>query len=251
MATLTYDSSEAQPGELSAEEQDSLAVGESMEQQQQQLLAGKFKDAEDLEKAYIELQSKLGSKDEQVQTPNQGEEGTSEEPEASDNFLSTLWEEAQGQEFSKETVERLENMNPGELAKMYLDEKQAQTQNYATEKDAQELRNLVGGDDSYKQLVGWASENFSKEEVGMYDAIMNGGDRNAMYFAVQALSNRYQQSNSVEGQLLTGKSSPPSGGEAFRSQAEVVRAMSDPRYDSDPAYRQDVAAKLERSNIDF
>ena len=251
MATLTYDSSETQAGELSAEEQDSLAVGESMEQQQQQLLAGKFRDAEDLEKAYIELQSKLGSKDEQVQTTNQEQEGSGEQPETEDSFLSTLWEEAQGDQFSKETVERLENMNPGELAKMYLEEKKAQTENFATDQDAQGLRDLVGGNDAYKTLVGWASENFSQEEIGMYDSIMNGGDKNAMYFAVQALSNRYQQSNSVEGQLLTGKSSPPSGGDAFRSQAEVVRAMSDPRYDTDPAYRQDVAAKLERSNIDF
>ena len=84
----------------------------------------------------------------------------------------------------------------------------------------------------------------------MYDSVMNKGDRNAMYFAVLALNNRYQNANGVEGQLITGKGAPQSK-DAFRSQAEVVRAMSDPRYDTDPAYRQDVAAKLERSNINF
>jgi len=250
MATLTYDPSEAQPGELSAEEQDSLAVGESMEQQQEQLLAGKFKDAEDLEKAYIELQSKLGSKDEQVQTPNQGEEGSSEETEVTESFLNTLWEESQAEGITEETVKKLESMNPGELAKMYLDERASSQQPLATSEDAKFLRDQVGGDEAYKTLISWASENFTEQEVSMYDSIMNTGDPNAMYFAIQALSNRYQQNNSIEGQLLTGKTAP-STAEGFRSQAEVVRAMSDPRYDTDPAYRQDVAAKLERSDINF
>ena len=45
---------------LTAEEQDSLAVGEQLAEQQDQLLAGKYKDAQELEKAYMELQSKLG-----------------------------------------------------------------------------------------------------------------------------------------------------------------------------------------------
>ena len=248
MATLTYDPSEAQPGELSAEEQDSLAVGESMEQQQEQLLAGKFKDAEDLEKAYIELQSKLGSKE---PTENEGEEQQDPgDPEPEDSFLNTLWEESQADGITEETIKKLESMNPSDLAKMYLDERTSSQQPQATSEDAKFLRDQVGGDEAYKTLINWASENFTEQEVSMYDSIMNTGDPNAMYFAIQALSNRYQQNNSVEGQLLTGKTAP-STVEGFRSQAEVVRAMSDPRYDSDPAYRQDVAKKLEASDIDF
>ena len=47
---------------LNAEEKDSLIVGEKMEAEQEQLLAGKYKNAEDLEKAYVELQKKLGEK---------------------------------------------------------------------------------------------------------------------------------------------------------------------------------------------
>ena len=50
MATLTYDSNEQVEGELTAEEQDSLKVGEALEKQQESLLAGKYKNAEALEK---------------------------------------------------------------------------------------------------------------------------------------------------------------------------------------------------------
>ena len=61
---------------------------------------------------------------------------------------------------------------------------------------------------------------------------------------------RYQDSNGYEGEMLQGKS-PTRSTDVFRSQAEVVRAMSDPMYDNDPAYRQDVFDKIERSNINF
>jgi len=50
--------------------------------------------------------------------------------------------------------------------------------------------------------------------------------------------------------MLTGKA-PTNTGDVYRSQAEVVRAMSDPKYENDPAYRQDVYNKLERSNLEF
>ena len=53
-----------------------------------------------------------------------------------------------------------------------------------------------------------------------------------------------------EGELLTGRGAPEQQ-DVFRSQAEVVAAMGDPRYDNDPAYRDDVFNKLSRSNIQY
>ena len=67
MATLTYDPTPADQPEFSAEEQDSIAVGEQLEQQQNQLLAGKYENAQELEKAYVELQRKLGEPKEETE----------------------------------------------------------------------------------------------------------------------------------------------------------------------------------------
>ena len=50
--------------------------------------------------------------------------------------------------------------------------------------------------------------------------------------------------------MLSGKP-PTTSGDIFRSQAEVVEAMSNPKYEKDPAYRQDILEKLDRSNLDF
>ena len=84
----------------------------------------------------------------------------------------------------------------------------------------------------------------------MYDSVMEKGDPAACFFAVQALKGRYEDASGVEGTMLTGKA-PSNRGDQFKSQAQVVEAMSDPKYDNDPAYRREVMDKLERSNLQF
>ena len=252
MATLTYDPTEVQDGEFSAEELDSLQVGEALEEQQQQLLAGKFKDAEDLEQAYIELQRKLGNReaDTAEEEPQQEEEVQDEEVDV--DFLERLWQEAQD-EYSPETLEALQNMDPTDLAQMYLEYRSQVEEGGAVEtitaEDVSNLQGLVGGEQQYGQMMAWAQESLSEQEISMYDAVMDRGDPLACYFAVNALAFRFQEAQGYDGQMLTGK--PPSQQQGFRSQAELVRAMSDPRYDNDPAYRADVAAKLEMSDLNF
>jgi hypothetical protein len=71
----------------------------------------------------------------------------------------------------------------------------------------------------------------------------------AINLALQALYYRYTDAVGFEGETLQGK--PARSMDVFRSQAEVVRAMSDPRYERDPAYRQDIIEKLARSDVDF
>lgn len=250
MTTLTYDPTEYQESELSTEEQDSLAVGERLEQEQQQLLAGKFRDAEELENAYIELQRKLGSRDPE-QTSEQPTEQEQEVEEAPDTaFLDRLWEESKG-EYSDETLKELQGMDPADLAQMYLDyrhkqEEKSQPTPTLEPGDIDTLKGIPGGPQQYDSMMGWAAENLSEQEIQMYDTVMERGDPLACFFAVQALTARFQDSYGKEGQMLTGKSSD-SRRPAFRSQAELVRAMADPRYDKDPAYRQDVISMLENS----
>jgi len=254
MTTLTYNPNETPEGELTAEEQESLALGEQAMSAQEELLAGKFRDAEELEQAYIELQKKFSSRDTTEEPQQAVDEEVDEEP-TQVSVLETLWEEGVNGKFSEETLKTIQEMAPADLAKMYLEYRAGVEKNSVepveiTESDLSDLRGIAGGDDSYGDMMRWAGENLSQQEIEMYDAVMDNGDKNAMSFAVQALFNRYQDANGIEGELLTGKPASTQK-DVFRSQAEVVRAMADPRYDTDPAYRQDVYAKLERSNLDY
>ena len=261
--TLTYDAGTdtvTTEENLNADEQDSLQVGEAMIEQQEQLLAGKYKNAQELEKAYVELQSKLGEKgskdnettsEAEVPEPEEVSKEKEEAPEAS--FLDTLWEEAvNNDKFSDETLKKLKETDSAELANQYLEYRKNNqpTRQDLTQKDVQELKGIVGGDKEYSNMLEWANGALNDQEIAMFDAVMERGDPLAAFFAVRSLAYRYEDAIGKEGRMLTGNA-PKTSGDQFRSQAEVVKAMSDPRYDRDPAYRQDIMQKLERSNINF
>ena len=211
--TLTSTDAPADQPELNADEQESLAIAEANEGEQQQLLAGKFDSPQSLEQAYLELQKKLG-------------ESREEEPEA---------DEPEEQESEDDDEDDDEDESPG---------------GQLTEAQADQLYKMVGGEKAYDSMMEWAGQNLSNEEIEMYDSVMGAGSANSIYFAVQALSNKYSDAVGSEGQLLTGRGSAESNA-VFRSQSELVQAMNDPRYDNDPAYRSDVMTKLENSDLGF
>ena len=165
------------------------------------------------------------------------------------DFLDRLWDEAQS-EYTDATMQELEKMDPKDLAKMHLQYRSENQRVGVTEKQAGQLKDVAGGAEKYTEMIDWAESNLQKEEIDMYDSVMENGTAEACFFAIQALKYRFDDASGVEGKMLTGKA-PSSAGNTYQSQAQVVEAMSDPKYDNDPAYRQEVMKKLERSNIQF
>ena len=252
--TLTMDEATPESGQFSEEEMDSLKVGEEMYREQDDMILGKYKNADELAKAHVELEKKLGERTEEAQPePEPEQEVEDEEPDESFSVLDKLWEERTTGKFSDETLQELAKTNPGTLAKAYLELREQGTKQESeglSEQDVTELKNVVGGEANYDEMITWAENNLSEQEQSMYDTIVDRGDPLACYFAIQALQARMKDDVGEEGRLIQGKP-PTSGGNVFRSQAELVQAMADPRYDQDPAYRRDVQEKLERSNVDF
>ena len=271
--TLTYDAGTDTVTEgdaLTPEEQQSLEVGEALEQSQAQLLAGKYKDAQELEKAYVELQKKLGEegdKDSGEAGDTQDnaevepqEEATEEEEapqlsEAAELITSASDEFSEKGELTPETIEKFSAMSSKDVVEAYMQvQGDLNQQNEAadlTDKAITEIKDFAGGEDSYDKMVQWAGQNLDKNYISAFDDIVNSGSVDAIKLAVAGLRSEYQNSNGYEGQMYTGKA-PKSTNDVFRSQAELVAAMGDKRYDNDPAYRQDVIEKLQRSdNLEF
>ena len=119
-----------------------------------------------------------------------------------------------------------------------------------TESQINEIKQSVGGDQTYANVVNWAKSSLDQEQTNAFDEVVNTGSVAAIKLAVAGLKAQYDNANGVEGRMVTGKA-PTNSGDIFRSQAELVAAMNDPRYDRDPAYRQDVIEKLDRSNLEF
>jgi hypothetical protein len=272
--TMTYDAGTdtiTTEDNLNEAEQESLKVGEEMQNEQEQLLAGKYKNAEDLEKAYVELQKKMGGESSQdsetageSSDSDDGEETSEEEEEANkDSPITSLMTDATAEFYdndgtlSSETLDKFNEMSSRDLVNAYLEmQKNAPNPNAQeeapdlTEADVNQVRNAAGGEAQYGKLVQWAADNLDQSDVEAFDDLVATGNVRAIKLAVSGLKAQYENANGYEGTMLTGKP-PQTSKDVFRSQQEVVAAMSDPRYERDPAYRQDLVEKLDRSDVKF
>ena len=253
---LTYDPTPADAPEFTEEEQAALEVADKLGQEENDLILGKFQNADELAKAYSELEKKLGSgedDDSEVDTEEDTEEeewseGASLIAEASDEYFNN-----EGQ-LSQETMQKFTEMSSTDLVNAYMEiQKNSPAPQEAaadlTDAEMNSVYNSAGGEKEYQRLVGWASENLAENKLDAFNSIVNQGDATAIQIAVAGLRSEYESQEGYEGRMLQGKGARTT--DAFRSQAEVVAAMGDPRYERDEAYRQDVYDKLERSNIAF
>ena len=281
--TLTVNDTPQQEN-LTAEEQDSLQVGEQMAEQQGELLAGKYKNAEDLEKAYVELQKKLGDKDGVSQEGQETQEVDTEESDepqlykedGSVNYesvnrdygetLSNLFKEKNVDPYSiaehfyknngQITQEMHDQLTGAGIAKEAVDAYLAGRaqdmgmNSQIAQTDINSIYQSVGGEQKYKTLMNWASQNLSQDSINSFDNLVNTGDANSIQLAVNGLVAQYQNDNGYEGRMLTGKAAKTNT-DVYQSQAQLVEAMADPRYDRDPAYREAVREKLDRSDLKF
>jgi hypothetical protein len=255
---LNYDPVDPNAPEFTEDEQNSLEVAEKLGQEESELLAGKYRNAEELENAYLELQKKLGSDDDddtEVDTVNKDEteeewsEGASLIADASNEFYTN-----EGQ-LSEDTMRQFSEMSSQDLVEAFMEIQRANPDvgnapsPDLTDAEMNQVYNSAGGEAEYQRLTAWAAENISEDKLDAFNTVVDRGESLAIQMAVAGLKSEYENAEGYEGRMLTGKSARTSDG--FRSQAEVVAAMSDPRYDRDEAYRQDLYDKLERSNVNF
>ena len=284
--TITYDPSDDPQAIAEAEARDgeTLAVGEKMVEEQSALLAGKYKDAEALEKAYIELQQKMGEQEgkaEEAPLPSDqweavpGKSGYTEDGgvdyEAVDQVygeqLSGLFKDADldpwviSKHFHEnegsitdDMYTQLENTGLSRTAiDSYLAGRAAQMGYGQTSDDSvdeayvDDMYKMAGGKRSYERMTDWARENLSKDDQEAFNDVTSTGNKSAVRFAVKALMGQYEDAVGRQPTLVTGKNARSPG--TYRSMAEVVRDMEDSRYEKDEAFRYDVMQKLERSNL--
>ena len=249
---------------LTEEEQNSLEVGEKLVAEQEGLLAGKYENTEQLEKAYLSLQKKLGQEEEtDYEESDEGyeEEEGSDEEVPDDAPAVSLINEASEEYYandgtlSEETIERFSEMSSQDLVNAYLEiqANNPQAPQQATEMSEGQVNTVVnaaGGQSNYDSVIEWAGSNLPDNQIDAFDSVVDSGNTAAIGIAFQGLQSQYNEANGYEGRMLQGKPASSSGS-VYRSQAELVAAMGDPRYDSDPAYRADVIQKLEQSDLNF
>ena len=242
-----------------------------------ELLAGKYKSVEELEKGYKELQSKLGQRAEPTggESPEDDQQGEEEDPgqetpepsgdakeiygefiggrleEAGIDFgdMNTRWQQT-GELLGEDYAQLEEAGFTKPMVDAYLAGLQYKAQQ-DSDLSAQQIASIkadFGGDQGYAQMLEWAAGNLSQEEIDGFNTIVNGNNTAAIKLAVSGLHARYSQASGREPKLIGGRA-PKSSNDRFESTAQLVEAMQDPRYTSDPAYRRKIEDKLSRSSI--
>jgi len=277
--TIRYDTSDdpVAAQAIAEKEAESLKIGEELMQKQDKRLAGKYKSAEELETAYLELQKKLGetpaSTAEDTAEPAQEFEFYADDGSVNYETANQVYGEQLSNTFkdndidpfemnkhfvenngtlSDEMYERLGNAGlTKNLVDSYLKgvrEEVGLDAPAATLTDAEiaDVKNVANGEEGYQSLMDWAGKTLSKEDQDNYDTVLATGNKTAIKFAVKALMGQYEDANGRDSKLVTGKESAP---DTYRSMAEVVRDMNKPEYTTDEAFRDDVIRKLSASNL--
>lgn len=217
-------------------------------------LPEKFTSPEDLAKAYAELESKLGqggSKEDDIEITAENDPNQFSMGEVSD-FLDQkgLDFDAFANEFfetgalSEDAYKALEGAGvPRKVVDAYVEGQTA---------IASQIRNTalqsVGGEAEYSKMVQWASSNLSKGEIAAFNASLDTQDIDQAIFAIRGLQARYRSEVGSMPNLVQGQTGASSAG-SYQSLAQLTKDMGDPRYESDPAFRQQVANKLRNSSI--
>ena len=267
--TITQDETAA----LSPENEEMLAAMAGEQEEPTELLAGKYKSVQDLEKAYKELQTKL-SRGETID-PAPEDDGESEpeedEEEAPSGNAREIYGDLIGGKLDEAGIDfgdmnvrwqqsgTLESGDYDQLAEAGfnrdmvdaylsgLQYKQAQDTALST-KEVTSIKASLGGEAEYNKMIQWAGSNLSADEVEGFNQIINTQPMSAVKMAISGLHARYTAAEGREPKLIGGRA-PKGNTDKFESTAQLVAAMSDPKYSTDPAYQRKVQEKLSRSSI--
>ena len=276
--TIRYDTSDdpAVAQSIAEKEAESLKIGEELMAKQEKMLAGKYKSAEDLEAAYLELQKKLGDTPETEQAEPETEyELYTDDGSVNYDTANELYGEQLGNLFKSNDIdpfamskhfeenngtladdmydklataglskEVVDNYLLGVRGELGIEPKQASP--VLSDSEIKDLKNIAGGERGYDNLMDWAGNNLTEQDAKSYDDVLATGNASAIKFAIKALMGQYEDANGRDSKIVTGKESST---ENYRSMAEVVRDMNKPEYQSDEAFRDDVLRKLSASNL--
>lgn len=250
------------------------------QQEEQELLLGKFRSQEDLARAYQELERKLG-RGEQVEEESEIEIPQYSRDESLKEYgelLTDKFEEAGVNPFEMAArfeagedlsgyVDKLEGAGiPRPVIEQYLsnaagDEQPGVEVEALSEQEVEEFKAQVGGAEAFQELTDWAKQNLTQAELASYNQVVDSGNRQAIFWALRSMSMQaaiskragQQAPQSREPKLIGG--STPSDGMAFESMGQVLEAMHKRNstgqvlYETDDAYRAKVDAMVARSDF--
>ena len=259
------------------EEQAALNQTETQEQPEtdEELIGGKFKNVDEVLKAYQEAERKLSERgNETEETPQPytdqqvtdffGEDLVNKVKEQGLDLNDISFKADQGQDisehydalaqatgFSKQVIENYVRNAKGAAPAP----QNTQTTKQTGDADYSNIVNTVGGAEDYKAMVEWINTNLSDSERASYNASVSPEQNYEQKLrAVTAMKARYDLKNGGgEPKLIQGGSATASDKFDSRQQAQAAISATDKatgrrKYDVDPKYRKWVETTMARSD---
>lgn len=222
-------------------------ASEMEEQQTEQVddrpewLPEKFNSAEDMARAYSELENRMSS-EENEQYEDDARSELDNVGVDYDALSQEFWDNG---DLSPESYALLDQAGiPREIVDSYID-----SQLNAVDAQRSQVMNEVGGEDGYAELTDWAADNLEDNEIDYFNSVMDTNDWQAIQMAVRAVSARKEAAMGMEPERNLSGSLSGGGGGSYESVNQLMQDMQNPMYENDPAFRAQVEAKLARSNI--
>ena len=216
---------------FSPEQQEQLNPSEvPQEAPAEELILGKFKSQEDLINAYQELETRQSQQTPET-PPTEGSVG---------ELLTEIGDHyAENGELTDEQYQQLESAGIGrDYVESYIGGIKAQQSLMETQ-----LMGIVGGQENYGEMMQWMNANLQPDEVQAYDRVIQSGNVEEIGILIRGMHARYQSASGTGPQTQL-QGTPAAGLSGYRSKGEILQAMSDPRYETDEAYRNDVSRKM-------
>jgi len=214
-------------------------LGEETQSERPEWLPEKFASPEDMAKAYGELEGKLSGSEESTQ---------SEPVEPSDSFnaiTAASDEFTESGQLSDETFKSLEDAGlPRDLVEAYIQGQQA-----LAASQANSVYDAVGGEESYKAMAEWATENLDQSAQDAFNQIVESGSIEQAKVAAQGLFAQYRSATGGSEPKLAQGSTTGNTVTPFYSSKSLTDAMADPRYKHDSGYQAEVHRRLAVSDI--
>ena len=217
-------------------------------------LPDKFESPEDLAEAYSQLEQKLSSGD---TPPPEEQEEREETPQRADIDEVTKALQTQGLDFAKYATEyaqqgELSDASYDELAKGGMNAEVVDTwiagQSAIANQITERAYESVGGKEEYHALLDWAKASLPENEIDAFNRAIENTNTDDVLFAIKSLQARKNVEVGETPTLLQGDTGGKSVS-SYKSVTQLTKAMNAPRYQNDPAYRDEVTEKLAQSSI--
>jgi hypothetical protein len=191
----------------------------------------------------------------------EGEKDLQEEVDKHSKAISSIKEDLKGKgvdfnsavkeyetkgSLSEETIEALNKAGyPPEVIEAFIEGRVAMEERFT-----KAIYESVGGEKEYRSIVNWASKNLTKKSIDAFNRAIDNNNINAITLMLEGMKAKMVAKMGTAKKSIHGGASAPNGSpKGYNSKADVIKAMSDPRYGRDAGYTRMVEQQMWATNF--